>query len=111
LTDQEWFEKLDTALMAMRPDDLRHGTNAAYVHGCVCNECREHQRVRMAKNRSLEQRVSQPRPDGCLGAELYGHGPSELAPASKAQVSIGRRARVGRLAAKRCIRQTPGEQR
>ena len=50
-TDQEWSEKLNTALMAMRPDDLRHGTNAAYVHGCVCSDCREHQRIRMAKNR------------------------------------------------------------
>jgi hypothetical protein len=29
--------------------DLRHGPNAAYVHGCVCSESREHQRVRMAK--------------------------------------------------------------
>jgi hypothetical protein len=39
------------ALTASRRDDLQHGTNAAYVHGCVCNECREHQRIRMAKNR------------------------------------------------------------
>ena len=50
-TDQEWSEKLDTALTATRRDDLEHGTNAAYVHGCVCSECREHQRIRMAKNR------------------------------------------------------------
>jgi catechol 2,3-dioxygenase-like lactoylglutathione lyase family enzyme len=35
-------------LTATRRDDLQHGTNAAYVHGCVCKECREHQRVRMA---------------------------------------------------------------
>jgi hypothetical protein len=35
-TDQEWSEKLDTALTATRRDDLEHGTNAAYVHGCVC---------------------------------------------------------------------------
>ena len=26
---------LDAALPATRRDDLRHGTNAAYVHGCV----------------------------------------------------------------------------
>ena len=32
-------------------DDLKHGTNAAYVHGCVCSECRTHQRIRMARNR------------------------------------------------------------
>jgi HAMP domain-containing protein len=36
----------------MRRDDLEHGTNAAYVHGCVCSECRAHQRIRMARNRS-----------------------------------------------------------
>jgi hypothetical protein len=42
---------LEAALKATRRDDLRHGTNAAYVHGCVCKECREHQRVRMAKSR------------------------------------------------------------
>jgi hypothetical protein len=50
-TDKEWSEKLDTALTATRRDDLEHGTNAAYVRGCVCSECREHQRIRMAKNR------------------------------------------------------------
>jgi hypothetical protein len=22
-------------------DDLEHGTTSAYVHGCVCSECRE----------------------------------------------------------------------
>jgi hypothetical protein len=50
-TDQEWSAALDAALMVTRRDDLKHGTNAAYVHGCVCNECRAHQRIRMAKNR------------------------------------------------------------
>jgi hypothetical protein len=50
-TDQEWSEKLDTALTATRRDDLKHGTNAAYVHGRVCSECREHQRIRMATPR------------------------------------------------------------
>jgi hypothetical protein len=44
-------EKLDKALTATRRDDLQYGTNAAYVHGCVCGECRAHQRIRMAKNR------------------------------------------------------------
>ena len=34
-TDQEWSEKLDTALMAARRDDLQHGTNAAYMAGCA----------------------------------------------------------------------------
>jgi hypothetical protein len=50
-TDQEWSVALEAALMATRRDDLDHGTNAAYVHGCVCRECREHQRIRMATNR------------------------------------------------------------
>jgi hypothetical protein len=49
--DQEWSEMLDTAWTATRGDELKHGTNAAYVHGCVCSECRAHQRIRMAKNR------------------------------------------------------------
>lgn len=50
-TDEEWSEALEVALMAARRDDLEHGTNAAYVAGCVCRECREHQRLRMARNR------------------------------------------------------------
>jgi hypothetical protein len=43
--------EVETALTATRRDDLEHGTNAAYVQGCVCSDCREHQRVRMARNR------------------------------------------------------------
>jgi hypothetical protein len=31
--DDEWSTALDGALMASRRDDLRHGTNAAYVQG------------------------------------------------------------------------------
>jgi hypothetical protein len=50
-TDREWSEKLEAALAAMRRDELEHGTNAAYVHGCVCRECREHQQRRMGRNR------------------------------------------------------------
>jgi hypothetical protein len=34
-TDQEWSTALDAALTAVRRDDLEHGTNAAYVNGCV----------------------------------------------------------------------------
>jgi hypothetical protein len=41
-TDPEWSEALETALTATRRDDLKHGTNAAYVQGCVCSDCREH---------------------------------------------------------------------
>jgi hypothetical protein len=37
-TGQEWSEQLDAALMANRRDDLKHGTNAAYVRGCVCKD-------------------------------------------------------------------------
>jgi hypothetical protein len=53
-TDKEWLAALDAALAATRRDDLRHGTNAAYVAGCVCKECREHQRIRMARNREYQ---------------------------------------------------------
>jgi hypothetical protein len=45
-TDQEWSAALEAALTISRRDDLDHGTNVAYVHGCVCKECREHQRIR-----------------------------------------------------------------
>jgi hypothetical protein len=47
--DRAWSAALEAALTAARRDDLKHGTNAAYVHGCVCGECREHQRQRMAR--------------------------------------------------------------
>jgi hypothetical protein len=50
-TDQECSEKLDTALNAARWNDLKYGTNAAYVHGCVCHECRQHQQIRMGRDR------------------------------------------------------------
>lgn len=50
-TDEEWSDTLEAALTATRRADLQHGTNAGYVRGCVCRECREHQRVRMARNR------------------------------------------------------------
>ena len=49
--DEEWSSALQAALTASRRVDLQHGTNAAYVKGCVCKECREHQRQRMARNR------------------------------------------------------------
>ena len=50
-TDDKWSAALDAALMATRRADLEHGTNAVYVQGCVCKECREHQRLRMARSR------------------------------------------------------------
>jgi hypothetical protein len=50
-TDKEWKTALEAALMAIRRDDFQHGTKAAYVRGCVCGECREHQRIRMTQNR------------------------------------------------------------
>jgi hypothetical protein len=48
-TDLEWSAALEAALTATRREDLKYGTNAAYVQGCVCMQCREHQRLRMAK--------------------------------------------------------------
>jgi hypothetical protein len=50
-TDSEWFQRLEAALTATRRDGLEHVANAAYMRGCVCSECREHQRVRMSRNR------------------------------------------------------------
>jgi hypothetical protein len=50
-TDEEWSTALEKALTATRRDDLKHGTNAAYVAACVCCDCREHRRQRMARNR------------------------------------------------------------
>jgi hypothetical protein len=47
-TDEEWSQQLDAALTATRRDHLQHGTTPAYVQGCVCGECREFQRIRMA---------------------------------------------------------------
>jgi hypothetical protein len=38
-------------LTATRRDHLKHVTTRAYVRGYVCRECREHQRIRMARNR------------------------------------------------------------
>jgi hypothetical protein len=49
--DEEWSTALDKALTETRRGDLAHGTNAAYVAGCVSKECGEHQRQRMARNR------------------------------------------------------------
>jgi hypothetical protein len=53
-TDEEWSEQLEAALTATRRDDLQHGNTPAYVRGCVCSECREYQRVRMARNLASE---------------------------------------------------------
>ena len=50
-TDKGWAEALDAALAATRRKGLQHGTNGAYQAGCVCKEYREHQRLRMARNR------------------------------------------------------------
>jgi hypothetical protein len=54
-SDEHWAAALEAALMASRLDDLKHDTNAAYVHGCVCSECRPHQRIRMDKSEQGEQ--------------------------------------------------------
>jgi hypothetical protein len=51
-TDQEWSAALEATLTVARRDDLLHGTNAAYVHGCVCSDCREHQQRRMGRTKS-----------------------------------------------------------
>jgi hypothetical protein len=51
-SDEGWSTALEAALTASRRDDLKHGTNGAYVKGYVCKECREHQRRRMARPRA-----------------------------------------------------------
>jgi hypothetical protein len=50
-TDEEWSEQIEAALTASRREDLEHGTNAAYLHGCVCSDCRRHQQVRQGRTR------------------------------------------------------------
>jgi hypothetical protein len=59
-TDEEWSTVLEAALTATRRADLQRGTNAAYVHGCVCRECREHQRIRMARASELPATIFGP---------------------------------------------------
>lgn len=53
-TDQRWAAALGAALMASRRDDLKHGTSATYVQGCVCSDCRAHQRIRMHRREQGE---------------------------------------------------------
>jgi hypothetical protein len=55
-TDEDWSTALEASLTVTRRDDLQHATNAAYVAGCVCQECREHQRLRMARNHTATAR-------------------------------------------------------
>jgi hypothetical protein len=47
-TDEEWSTTLEAALTATRRDDIQHGTNAAYIHGCVCSDCRRISRFEWA---------------------------------------------------------------
>jgi hypothetical protein len=56
-TDAEWAESLGGALEATRREDLEHGTNAAYKHGCVCRECREHQSIRMGRKAARSRKA------------------------------------------------------
>jgi hypothetical protein len=58
-TDPEWSDKLEAALTANRRDDLEHGTNAAYRHGCACSEW---------SGASARQDVEEPRLRSCPGA-------------------------------------------
>jgi hypothetical protein len=43
--------QLEAALTVTRRDDLQYGSTSAYVRGCRCSDCREYQRVRIARNR------------------------------------------------------------
>ena len=53
-TDEHWAAALAAALVASRRDDLKHDTGAAYVQGCVCSDCRAHQRIRMDRREQGE---------------------------------------------------------
>ncbi len=57
-TGEHWAAALEAALMASRRDDLQHGTSAAYVQGCVCSDCRAHQRIRMDRREQREHASS-----------------------------------------------------
>jgi hypothetical protein len=71
-TDEAWSDALEAALTATPRSDLRHGTNAAYVAGCVCTECREHQRQRMAGTVDSTPLTSASRGISCRGAGVTG---------------------------------------
>jgi hypothetical protein len=51
-TDPDWSQQLEAGLTASRREDLEHGTNAAYLRGCVCSDYRTHQQVRMGRHRA-----------------------------------------------------------
>ena len=60
-TEEHWAAALEAALMASRRDDLTHGTNAAYAQGCVCSDCRAHQRIWMdRRERGEHASLSEP---------------------------------------------------
>jgi hypothetical protein len=50
-TDEKWSQQLESALTAVEAtssmEPMPHN-----MRGCVCSECREHQRVRMARRRT-----------------------------------------------------------
>jgi hypothetical protein len=52
-----WSDQLEAALLATRRNDLEHGTNAAYLHGCTCSEYRTHQRIRIARTWLIPHRM------------------------------------------------------
>jgi hypothetical protein len=83
-TDEEWSAALEAALTATRRNDLEHGTNAAYVASCVCNNCREHQRQRIARNKG------QAKQSGTPGAEVSTRGllPATYSPVSNASLLV-----------------------
>jgi len=65
-TDEDWSTPLEASLTVTRRDDLQHATNAAYVAGCVCQECREHQRLRMARNHTATARSNRQIQEGVM---------------------------------------------
>jgi hypothetical protein len=35
-----------------------HGISAAYIHGCICSDCRAYQKVRMGRKRATDRLTS-----------------------------------------------------
>ena len=76
-TNPGWSAALEAALTAARRDDLQRGTNAAYVAGCVCIECRQHQQQRMGRTRALNKRIQTRASDNPLES-VWGPGAAAL---------------------------------
>jgi len=67
---------LEAALMASRRDDLKHGRSAAYVEGCVCGDCRAHQRIRIDRHELRARIIVRAGAVAATESEIVESGPS-----------------------------------